>query len=373
MKNIPLGEIIKLEYGKPLPREDRVEGGKYPAYGANGVKARTNKFYIDERGIIVGRKGSAGAVTLSDGPFWPLDVTYYVTFDKLKYDLKYIYWLLRTLDLPSLAVGVKPGINRNEVYAIRVPAPGSIQEQHQTVDALEAALKKIDRTIRLTQANLCNAVEYPNSWLKSALSDRHDHTWKTDSLSTLVSFRGGGTPSKANEGYWSGDIPWVSPKDMKTSRITDTRDHISELAVRVSSTSIVPHDSILLVVRSGILAHSIPLAINDVDVTLNQDMKALIPNGKISSQLLFYILLAYKEKLLDLVSKGATVHRLNFDQLKLLRITYPMNPLDQEKLEVDCKIVLERSYELQKAYSERLSDLAKLKDLLLNRAFEGKV
>jgi len=77
-----LGEVIQLEYGKPLPKNDRQEEGAYPAYGANGVKCRTNLFYKDKASIIVGRKGSAGEVTLTEDKFWPLDVTYFVTFDE---------------------------------------------------------------------------------------------------------------------------------------------------------------------------------------------------------------------------------------------------------------------------------------------------
>jgi len=55
-----LGELIRLEYGKPLPHEKRKADGKYPVYGANGEKDRTDEFYFNKPSIIVGRKGSAG-------------------------------------------------------------------------------------------------------------------------------------------------------------------------------------------------------------------------------------------------------------------------------------------------------------------------
>ena len=56
-------------------------------------------------------------------PFWALDVCYYVVLDEKKANLNYVFFLLKSLNLPSLARGVKPGINRNDVYAIEVNLP----------------------------------------------------------------------------------------------------------------------------------------------------------------------------------------------------------------------------------------------------------
>ena len=109
-----LGEVIRLEYGKPLSDDKRNLNGKYPVYGANGEKNRTDEYYYDRPSIIVGRKGSAGEINLTENRFWPLDVTYFVTFDDKKYSLRFLYNLISTLNLPKLAKGVKPGINRNE-------------------------------------------------------------------------------------------------------------------------------------------------------------------------------------------------------------------------------------------------------------------
>src|ERR1035437_3541520 len=87
-KEMTVGEIIQLEYGKPLDESDRKPNGRFPVYGANGEKDRTDKFYHDKPSIIVGRKGSAGEINLTERKFWPLDVTYFVTFDEQQHDLR---------------------------------------------------------------------------------------------------------------------------------------------------------------------------------------------------------------------------------------------------------------------------------------------
>ena len=102
--------------------------------------------------------------------------------------------------------------------------------------------------------------------------------WVWTRLGGLGSWTGGGTPSKSNPDYWrGGSIPWVSPKDMKSDVIGETEDSITEDAVAGSATKYVPAGSVLMVMRSGILRHTFPVAINDRTVTVNQDLRALTP------------------------------------------------------------------------------------------------
>ena len=122
-KERTVGQILRLEYGRPLSECDRDPDGQYAVYGANGEKARSNKFYYNKQSIIVGRKGSAGEIKITEQAFWPLDVTYFVVIDNSRYNLRFVYYLLTTLNLPNLATGVKPGINRNEVYSLVTMVP----------------------------------------------------------------------------------------------------------------------------------------------------------------------------------------------------------------------------------------------------------
>ena len=166
-----LGEVIQLGYGKPLDRADRNPNGRFPAYGANGVKDRTDKFYKDNASIVVGRKGSAGEITLTEEKFWPLDVTYFVEFDRQHYDLRFLYYLLTTLNLPSLAKGVKPGINRNEVYALPVHVP-PLPEQQRIVGILDEAFDGIATAKANAAKNLQNARALFESHLQSVFTQR---------------------------------------------------------------------------------------------------------------------------------------------------------------------------------------------------------
>ena len=222
-----LVEVIQLEYGKPLDPAQRNPNGRYPAYGANGIKARTDKFYRDNASIVVGRKGSAGEITLTEEKFWPLDVTYFVEFDRQRHDLRFLYYLLLTLDLPSLAKGVKPGINRNEVYALSVHVP-PLHEQQRIANILDQAFAGIATAKANAEKNLQNARALFESYLQSVFSQRGEG-WAEKALEELGII----TSSKRifkNE-YVESGVPFYRTKEIKelaNGRAITTELFISE-------------------------------------------------------------------------------------------------------------------------------------------------
>lgn len=128
--------------------------------------------------------------------------------------------------------------------------------------------------------------------------------WEWVRLGDIGTISGGGTPSKNNEEYWSGNIPWVSPKDMKVDYISTTELNISELAVTNSSVHIIPNNSILFVVRGMILAHTFPVAINQREVTINQDMKS-ISSCLFNMDFLLYLMKGMSHQILGLVDRSS--------------------------------------------------------------------
>lgn len=126
---------------------------------------------------------------------------------------------------------------------------------------------------------------------------------------------------------------------MKFDVVSDSIDKISEAAIADSATQLVPEGSILVVVRSGILARTVPTAITGRSLTINQDLKAICPTKKLDPQFLAHFMRASETRLLATVTRGATVHRLTTDTLKALQI--PLPPLEEQKRIV---AVLDRAF-----------------------------
>ena len=128
--------------------------------------------------------------------------------------------------------------------------------------------------------------------------------WNILTLGQLCRFISGGTPSKTRPDYWCGNIPWVSPKDLKRPRLSDVVDHISEQALYEGS-SLAPENSILIVVRGMILAKDVPVSLLERAMAFNQDIKALVPNLNVFPAYLLYALQAAKQSLLNQVGRSA--------------------------------------------------------------------
>eukprot|EP01029_Cantina_marsupialis_P024211 TRINITY_DN6168_c0_g2_i1.p1 TRINITY_DN6168_c0_g2~~TRINITY_DN6168_c0_g2_i1.p1 ORF type:complete len:449 (+),score=73.03 TRINITY_DN6168_c0_g2_i1:837-2183(+) len=154
--------------------------------------------------------------------------------------------------------------------------------------------------------------------------------WEWCRLKEMVFITGGGTPSKGKNEYWNGDIPWVSPKDMKSLEISDTELKVTQIGVSNSSAKLIPKGSLLVVGRSGILKRKLPVAINIVNCVVNQDMKVLIPFFLNTNRFIQYLLRGLESIILkDYVKFGMTVHSLKYTEFEFMPI--PLPPLSEQK------------------------------------------
>jgi type I restriction enzyme M protein len=156
--------------------------------------------------------------------------------------------------------------------------------------------------------------------------------WPFVPLGQLTRRASGGTPSKENNAFWRGTIPWVSPKDMKLDVLHDTEDHVSEAAVKGSATSLIPAGTLLCVVRSGILKHSLPLAITGREMCFNQDIIALIPtDGRLEVNYLYWMLKSRSSEILEKgIKPGVTVQSFHSGFFSQFEIPLPPLAVQQE-------------------------------------------
>lgn len=147
-------------------------------------------------------------------------------------------------------------------------------------------------------------------------------------LRDLVDVAGGGTPRKSVTGYYGGGIPWVTPKDMKRSVIGESEVTLTDDGVRNSPAKLVPEGSVLVVVRSGVLKHTLPVALTNRPVTVNQDMKALTPHGDLDPSYLARMLKALQPTVLSWV-RATTAD--NFPIGSLLDFEFDLPPLPEQR------------------------------------------
>jgi type I restriction enzyme S subunit len=220
----------------------------------------------------------------------------------------------------------------------------SVSEQNQIARFLDHETARIDALIEEQQRLIELLKEKRQAVISHAVTKGLDPTapmkdsgvewlgevpahWAVRKLKNLVSVRGGSTPSKEVERYWEGDIPWVSPKDMKSERIRNSIDHVSDSAIEDGGLNMVKSGAILIVVRGMILIHSVPVAITDVDVTINQDMKAMSPSAEISSDYLSLMLQGVRDAVFQYIDSSAHgTRKLEWERFELINLPIPSRP-----------------------------------------------
>jgi type I restriction enzyme S subunit len=210
-------------------------------------------------------------------------------------------------------------LNKKKLASISLPLPprseqDRIAEMLDNLDGVIQSTEYVHEKQRLLQEGLLISLVSPTSPPTS---------WARSTLGEVADWVSGGTPSKSYQAFWGGDVPWVSPKDMKVFLLRDTQDHLTTLGAR-GGTKIVPRHSVLVVVRGMILAHTFPVCLTQREMAINQDVKAVVARPGVSGEFLGYWFRAHAERLLRLVSEATHgTKKIDLDDLKKFQILLP--------------------------------------------------
>ena len=213
---------------------------------------------------------------------------------------------------------------------IQIPVP-PLEVQREIVRILDQFTTLEAELEAELEARWAQYEHYRNHLLSyESLAARGPVSWSA--LRELGVWSGGGTPSKSRGDYWvDGTIPWITPKDMRSSKIQDSMMNVTDKAVRESNVKLIEAPSIALVVRSSILQHTFPVAQIDVDATFNQDMKVLVVDpDRFERRYIYYALSANGQEILRQTSKqGGSVNSLVVPQLMDFEI--PVPEIDEQR------------------------------------------
>lgn len=163
--------------------------------------------------------------------------------------------------------------------------------------------------------------------------------WTLRSLDDVVTFKSGGTPSRSNEAYWGGSIPWFTAKDLKSFRLNGTIETVTERGSR-SGTRLVPAGTVLVLVRGMTLLKRVPIGVTTRESAFNQDLAALVPGSDITGPFLAYLLTAIEPQLrghVDIAGHGTG--RMPVKALRRTKVRVP--PLQEQDAIVDALALLD--------------------------------
>lgn len=206
-----------------------------------------------------------------------------------------------------------------DFFSASVPVP-PLPEQRRIVDLISS----VDSYIEALQQQVQSAKKSRNAVLHELLTVGGDD-WVERELSSLAAWRGGITPNMSKPEYWeNGDIPWISSGDIANYQENGTKKFVTQKALEETTLKLLPIGSVIVVVRSGILAHSLPVAILTEPATINQDIKVALAHSDVHPNFLWLLLRSNEEKILSSCRKtGTTVQSISMDALLSMKVLIP--------------------------------------------------
>ncbi|MBX2907230.1 MAG: restriction endonuclease subunit S [Taibaiella sp.] len=369
-----LGEVVNNLDNRRVPlndiqRQQKESNMLYPYVGANNILGYIDEYIFDEKILCIAEDGGnwgkgQKCCFIIDQKCWVNNHAHVVTA-RQNASLEYLRHYLNFSDLSKYITGTTRGkLTRSALDSIPIPLPPlPIQQKIAAILDEADALRRKDKALLAKYDELLQAVFY------DMFGDpvKNEKEWEVKNLGSVTTMLGGGTPNTSRPEYFDGNIPWVSPKDMKAVFINNSIDKITELAVAESSTKMIDSNAVLMVVRSGILKKKLPVAINTVPVALNQDMKAIVCNKELDPIFLMIQLQMVSGQLLQTV-RGTTADNLSTDVIKRQPLVIPKISQQKHFASVVKNIELQKSQIVeQQAYSEDLFQS------LMQRAFKGEL
>ena len=154
--------------------------------------------------------------------------------------------------------------------------------------------------------------------------------WEQRKLSEVATFGGGLTPSMADsDNYEDGCVLWVTSQDVKSSYLDRTTTQITEKGAK--KLTLYPAGSLVMVTRSGILRHTLPVAELRKPSTVNQDIRVILPQDTCcGGWLLQFFISRNKELLLEFGKTGTTVESVDFGKIKDMLLRMPSSVEQQQ-------------------------------------------
>ena len=387
-REVKLGEIINLNYGKGLSATKR-NPGNIPVYSSAGITGWHDKALIKKNGIVVGRKGTVGTVYYSETPFYCIDTAYYLTEDDTKEDLKYLYYLLNHLPLKKLNTdSAVPGLNRDNAYSQVFSLP-PIQEQKSIAHILSTLDDKIEvnSQINRTLENIGQAIfkqwfvdfEFPNEDGESYKSSGGEmfeselgmipKGWEVKKSSDIANVNIGKTPPRKEKECFTldpDDYKWISIKDLGNSGayIFDSSEYLTKESIEKYNVKVVPDNTVVL---------SFKLTIGRVSITCGQMTTNeaiahfnLSNKSKITTEYLYLYLKGFDYGKLGNTSSIANA--VNSKIIKSMPIIVPDNKTIKTFSEVMESVFSKIKYTIKQS-----DKLIEIRDSLLPKLMSGEI
>ncbi|TCD85166.1 restriction endonuclease subunit S [Bifidobacterium longum] len=329
-----LGEIVDVCSGRDYKHLSK---GPIPVYGTGGYMTSVSEgLSYEEDAIGIGRKGTIDHPYRLNAPFWTVDTLFY-SLPNQGIDLDFTLCVFLNVDWKSKdeSTGL-PSLSKQAINETKIWVPSGAEQR-----AIGAFFSRLDDLITLHQRKYDKLVIFKKSMLEKMFPKDGESVpeirfagftdpWEQRKLSEVATFGGGHTPPMADpDNYEDGYVLWVTSQDVKSNYLDRTTTQITEKGAK--ELTLYPAGSLVMVTRSGILRHTLPVAELRKPSTVNQDIRVILPQGECCGEWLLQFFISHnKELLLEFGKTGTTVESVDFGKIKDMLLYMPSTVEQQQ-------------------------------------------
>ncbi|MDP3114370.1 MAG: restriction endonuclease subunit S [Candidatus Cloacimonadaceae bacterium] len=389
-----VGTFCPFIYGKGLPAGSRNSFGTIPVYGSNGIVGWHDVPYTKGPTVVIGRKGTVGAVHYSPIPCWPIDTTFFIEYSDPQ-DARFTYYLLKTLGLELMnSDSAVPGLNRDAAHLRKIPLFDKTYRHaiSQILGVLDEKIE-VNRQICKTLEGTAQAIfkswfvdfdpvlakaagkqpEGMNPEIAALFPDSFEDSetgpipkwWKFSPCLKHLSIISGGTPKTTRHELWDGNIPWYSIGDAPPEHgvfVLKTEKSISQAGLESSSTRLLPVGTTIISARGTVGK----LALTGVPMTMNQSCYGLVSISE--TPFWSYLTIADAVDTLKQRTHGSVFDTITRETFNNLSVIDPGNCLKQVFEGIVSPLMMAICNNVAMSHS-----LVSIRDFLLPKLISGKI
>lgn len=266
-----------------------------------------------------------------------------------------------------------PHVSANQLKEFEFTAPSDLKKQAQIASILSSLDSKIELNRQMNQTLEAMAQAIFKEWFvkfnfpgfDGKLVDGLPKGWKKGSVLEISDLLSGGTPKTDITEFWSGDIKWISAKDITASHmrfIIDTEKKITKLGLNRSAAKILPTNTTIVSAR-GTVGN---ICILSEEMAISQSNYGL----KSNSDLDYFLFLMVENMILMMkaYSYGTvfdTITTKTFQEMEVVIPPYTIMERFEEIVTSFYEKILSNQYQIR--------SLSKIRDALLPKLMTGKI
>ena len=380
-KDASLGELAEIRMCKRIFSEQTNPTGDIPFFkigtfgrapdafiSGNLYREYKRKYFFPKKGdVLLSAAGTLGKTVIYDGEdaYFQDSNIVWLDIDRTKIKNEYLYQCYQAIKWASPEGSTISRLYNGIIRKTKIPLPPTETEQR----AIAQALSDVDALLATLDQVITKKRDLKQATMQQLLAGKtrlpgFSGEWEVKRLGEVIErIVGGGTPSRANNDYWNGSTPWVTVKDFSTFNTQQTQEYITDAGLKNSASNLVPAGTLITSTRMA-LGKAV---IYHVDVTINQDLKALFLKPNQDVQFMRYWF-EQNSTMIDSIGGGSTVKGISIQQLQAFEFNSP--PTKEEQTAIAC-VLSNMDTELS-ALEARRDKTRNIKQAMMQELLTGK-